>query len=223
MSKHLLSEHQESSRTTQQHYDRLSPWYDLFAAGSERGAQLAGLEALGVRPGDSVLEIGCGTGQLLPILARSVGESGKVWGLDLSAGMIARARARLDEVALLNRTTLVQGNALRLPCRDGFCNAVIMSFVLEIFSEEDSVQVVSECRRILTGGGRLCVVALAKSAEPGVPARLYQWAQRRFPKFIDCRPIFVQNIVSQAGLQIRDVTKMGMWGLPIEIVLAKKI
>ena len=48
---------------------------------------------LALRPGDRVLEIGCGTGRNFPYLREAVGPGGRVYGVDLSAGMLARARA----------------------------------------------------------------------------------------------------------------------------------
>jgi demethylmenaquinone methyltransferase/2-methoxy-6-polyprenyl-1,4-benzoquinol methylase len=50
-------------------------------------------EQLALRPGDRVLEIGCGTGRNFPYLREAVGPDGRVYGVDLSAGMLARARA----------------------------------------------------------------------------------------------------------------------------------
>jgi demethylmenaquinone methyltransferase/2-methoxy-6-polyprenyl-1,4-benzoquinol methylase len=47
---------------------------------------------LGLRPGDRVLEIGCGTGRNFPFLQTAVGPAGKIYGVDLSAGMLGRAR-----------------------------------------------------------------------------------------------------------------------------------
>ena len=68
-----MNELQKSGRAARSNYDRLSRWYDLLAAGSERHAQAAGLELLKVMEGDTVLEIGSGTGQALLVLARSAG------------------------------------------------------------------------------------------------------------------------------------------------------
>jgi ubiquinone/menaquinone biosynthesis C-methylase UbiE len=50
-------------------------------------------QRLGLNPGDRVLEIGCGTGRNLPYLREAVGPEGRIYGVDLSAGMLAKARA----------------------------------------------------------------------------------------------------------------------------------
>ena len=215
-----IQEFQHSSRVTRSNYDRLSPWYDLLAGRSERRAKEAGLEILAVQDGDTVLEIGSGTGQALLALARRVGRSGKVVGIDLSRGMISQAAARGSRVSLSQRAALVCGDALYLPFQANFCDAVIMTFTLELFPPDGIITVLSECQRVLRNGGSLCVVAMAERANPGLPIRMYTWAQRKFPAVIDCRPIDVQGVISQAGFQIRDAVKMEMWGLPIGIVLA---
>jgi demethylmenaquinone methyltransferase/2-methoxy-6-polyprenyl-1,4-benzoquinol methylase len=215
-----IQEFQHSSRVTRSNYDRLSPWYDLLAGRSERRAKEAGLEILAVKEGDTVLEIGSGTGQALLALARSVGSSGSVVGIDLSRGMISQAAAKISRTALSQRAALVCGDALYLPFQASFCDAVFMSFTLELFPPDDSLIVLSECQRVLRNGGSLCVVAMAERANPGLPIRMYTWAQQKFPAVIDCRPIDVQGVMSQAGFQIRDAVDMEMWGLSIGIVLA---
>lgn len=96
-------------------YDQLSRWYDLLASRFERKYQDAGLQQLGVKQGECVLEIGFGTGYALVALARSVGSSGKVSGIDLSEGMCRVAEARVDKTRLSERVELTCGDAARLP------------------------------------------------------------------------------------------------------------
>jgi len=58
--------------------------------------------------------------------------------------------------------------------------------------------------------------------ESGVMVRLYEWAHDNFTKYADCRPIYVQAAIEEAGFQIDGLTEMSMFGLPVDIVVAKK-
>ena len=73
-------------------YNQLSRWYDLLGSASEWRLVLAGLCLLDAKEGEQVLEIGPGTGRALVALARAVGESGRVRGVDISDGMLRIAR-----------------------------------------------------------------------------------------------------------------------------------
>jgi demethylmenaquinone methyltransferase/2-methoxy-6-polyprenyl-1,4-benzoquinol methylase len=177
---------------------------------------------LDVEEGNYVLEIGFGTGQSILALAQSVGSSGRVWGIDISEGMISRSQTNISRADHSGRINLVCGDAMALPFRSGFCDRVFMSFALELFDATGMLTVLSECQRVLRDGGKICVVALAKQANPGFVARIYEWAHIKFPNIIDCQPIFVQMVVSYAGFRILKVSEMEILGLPVRIVLADK-
>jgi SAM-dependent methyltransferase len=76
-------------------YDRIAAVYDLAENPFEYRARNRALRLLAVRPGERVLDIGPGTGHALAALAGGAGPSGQVIGVDLSARMLARARAGL--------------------------------------------------------------------------------------------------------------------------------
>jgi len=205
---------------TRTNYDRLSRWYDLIAGSSERTFALRGLARLALRPGERVLEIGAGTGALLAELARHVGPNGAAWGVDLSLGMCRVAHARLARDGMLSRTAPVCGDAVWLPCPAAAFDAIFMSFTLELFPDAEIAQVLAECRRVLRPDGRVGVVALAQTGEPGLMSRLYAWAHRRFPAIVDCRPLPLAPILAEHGFRVTAVTAGSLWGLPVEIVLA---
>ncbi|MCD1293814.1 2-heptaprenyl-1,4-naphthoquinone methyltransferase [Methanocella sp. CWC-04] len=201
-------------------YDLMSGLYDALAGSSEKKFRDAGLNKLGVKDGDSILEIGPGTGQSLISMATSAGENGKVYGLDISGAMCRKSRERAKNSGVMQRVTLTRGDASRLPYKDGSFDAIFMSFVLELFDTPDIPVMLQECKRVLRAGGRICVVGTSKGDKDNLALKLYEAAHRLLPAYVDCRPIYVERSLRAAGFQVTDMTMMSMFGLPVEVVLA---
>ncbi|MEO6726520.1 MAG: class I SAM-dependent methyltransferase [Blastocatellia bacterium] len=212
------------SRTRQEaksHYDQLSGWYDLLTDRSERKSRNLGLKLLRASEGENALVIGFGTGHGVLSLAQAVGQTGKVFGIDLSEGMLEVAGERLLDAGLAERVELQCGDATALPFAAEFFDAVFMSFTLELFDTPEIPVVLRECRRVLKAGGRICVVAMSKQGKERLMVKLYEWAHRRMPGYVDCRPIYVREVIEQAGFHVVEVINNSIWGLPVEIVEAE--
>ncbi len=201
-------------------YDRLSRSYDLVTS-SEWPFVAEGLERLDVRPGERVLEIGFGTGRALLELARAVGERGLVCGIDISPEMVQVSRRKLADSGLESRVNLKTADAYHLPYETDRFDAIFMSFTLELFDTPEIPHVVAECLRVTRPGGRACVVSMSKRGGPYPMRRLYEWARTLAPSLLDCRPIFAARSMKRAGFTIVESRTRRMWGIPVELVLAK--
>lgn len=212
-----------SKEAARQSYNRLSRWYDLIAGSTEKKYRDWGLDKLSAQPGEKILEIGFGTGHCLVALAKAVGPAGRILGLDISDGMLALARERLEQAGLRDRVNLQLGDATRLDfIQLQSLDGVFMSFTLELFDTPEISQVLEECRRVLRAGGRLAVVSMTKTDPPGIVVRMYEWFHEHLPEYADCRPIFARQALEQSGFIIKDVSVSSMWGLPVEIILGQK-
>lgn len=103
--------------------------------------------AKGCSQKDNVLELGCGTGRLLPFMAE---RAHTVTGIDVSSGMleVARQRKKQDD---LNNVQMMQGNALDMPFPDNHFDMVYSILVINLISDYTSV--FCEVRRVLKDGG----------------------------------------------------------------------
>jgi demethylmenaquinone methyltransferase/2-methoxy-6-polyprenyl-1,4-benzoquinol methylase len=63
---------------------------------------------------------------------------------------------------------------------------------------------------------------MSKRGKATLMTRLYEWAHKTLPRYVDCRPIFVRQALEDAGFNVGDVTALSMWGLPGDIVVAHK-
>ena len=202
-------------------YDRMSRWYDIIAGTSEWKYVKIGLDLLKVAEGEMVLDIGFGTGKSVLAIARSVGEKGRVYGIDLSEGMHRIANNRIENAGLSERVDLRRGDAVKLPFEDNAFDAVFTSFTLELFDIPEIPIVLQECKRVLQSSGRIVVVSMSKKRDEGLAVKLYEWAHAKLPNYVDCRPIYVAESMSEAGFQVQESKEMRMWGLPVDAVLGK--
>src|SRR5947209_13336070 len=85
----------ETYRKKAKHYDITSRFYPAPGY-PQRAQRLRAVEALGLRPGDSVIDIACGTGLNFPLIDELIGPDGRIVGVDLTDAMIAHAQDRIE-------------------------------------------------------------------------------------------------------------------------------
>ena len=171
-------------------YDKISKFYDYTEGIFEKKYTDMALRYLDIKHGEIVLEIGFGTGNALIKMAEYVGNSGTVYGIDISPKMVEIANRKIKNKLLSDRIKLTCGDAIRLPYPDEKFNVVFISFTLELFDTPEIPVILQEVRRVLRQNGRLGLVSLSKENGSSLFLRLYEWAHIKFPKYIDCRPIF---------------------------------
>jgi demethylmenaquinone methyltransferase/2-methoxy-6-polyprenyl-1,4-benzoquinol methylase len=150
-------------------YRRRAPRYDFTAnlyylIGFRLGAyRCAAVARLALRPGDTVVEIGCGTGLNFSLLQRAVGPCGTIIGVDLTDGMLDQARRRVEREGWRN-VQLVASDAARFqfPSR---VDGVLSTFALTLVPEYESV--VERGAQALAPGRRWVVADLKVPEWPG--------------------------------------------------------
>jgi len=145
---------------TQSFYGRWARVYDWVATapGVESWRSRA-VASLALDPGDTVVEMGCGTGANVPYLREAVGPEGRVVGIDLTRGMLRRAGERVDREGW-DDVNLVQADATRPPV-SGPVDAVLATFVVGMFP--DPRPAVDAWVDLLGPGGRVALLNAGRS------------------------------------------------------------
>ncbi len=141
-------------------YDRVAPLYDLLVAPYDliNGRRLAeqAISELRLEPGDTVVDLGTGTGWNLTRLAEAVGPTGHVIGVDISPEMLDRARRRTESHGLDN-VDLIEADIAHYSPPDE-ARAVIAAFSIEMLADYD--EVIERLSRQLPPNGRIAVTGM---------------------------------------------------------------
>jgi demethylmenaquinone methyltransferase/2-methoxy-6-polyprenyl-1,4-benzoquinol methylase len=158
-------------------FDRIAGFYDLMNSVMTAGlhhrwrARAADLAAVG--PGDSALDVACGTGDLAIELARRVGTGGEIVGSDFSEEMLEHARVKAPELQW------EWANALELPYASGRFHAATVGFGARNFSDLD--RGLAEMARVVRPGGRVVVLEITTPRRPPLSTFYSVWFDRIVP------------------------------------------
>lgn len=149
--------------------ERYDVMNDLMSFGLHRAWKAAAIAVARPRPGERVLDIATGSGDLALPLSRKVSPGGEVWITDINRRMLERGRDRLLDRGLA--LPAVQCDAERLPFPDAHFDCVTVGFGLRNMTRKDAA--LAEMARVLKPGGRLVVLEFSRVWKP--LERAYDW------------------------------------------------
>jgi len=135
---------------------------DVMSMGLHRAWKAYTVAVANLRPGDKVLDIAAGTGDLARAFARKVGPTGLVLHTDINEAMLRTGRDRLVDEGLVLPTVVC--DAEHLPCPSGTFDLVSVAFGLRNMTHKD--RALAEMCRVLRPGGRLLVLEFSQVAAP---------------------------------------------------------
>ncbi len=153
---HLIATYRKSAR----HYDVTSQLYY-----PQHRHRRQAVQALGLRPGDSVVEVACGTGLNFPLIEQKIGRGGRIVGVDLTDAMLVQAQHRIETNGWSN-VRLVQADAAEFEFPAGV-DAILATYPHALLPE--ARQVIANGAAALRVGGRWAVLDLK------VPDNLPHW------------------------------------------------
>jgi demethylmenaquinone methyltransferase/2-methoxy-6-polyprenyl-1,4-benzoquinol methylase len=143
---------------------------DVMSMGVHRLWKRYTIEMSGVRPGQRVLDIAGGTGDLAAKFSELVGETGEVVLADINESMLEVGRERMVDRGVLANVNYVQANAEVLPFPNNYFDCITIAFGLRNVTDKESA--LRSMLRVLKPGGRLLILEFSKPVMPGL-GKLY--------------------------------------------------
>lgn len=142
-------------------YDQLNNWLSL---GQHRIWKLMTVKWSNPHPGSICLDLCCGSGDLAQLLARQVGSTGHVYGVDFSPALLAIAHQRVQNQYPPLSINWVEANALDLPFEDNYFHAATMAYGLR--NVTNIPRCLSELHRVLKPGAKAAILDFHRPNEP---------------------------------------------------------
>lgn len=177
----------------------------MATLGRDDGFRQAILDRAHLKPGELVLDAGCGTGSLAIAAKRQVGPEGLVHGIDASPEMIARASRKAARAGL--SIQFRESTAQALPFPDANFDVVLNTLMLHHLPRKGRQVFAGEVRRVLKPGGRLLAVDFAKT--PREPKRLFSHFHRHGHVDLD----EIASMLDATGLRCIESGLLGFRGL----------
>lgn len=137
---------------------------DLMSFGVHRVWKRFTIDQSGVRPGQCILDIAGGTGDLAAKFSRRVGKDGQVVLADINASMLRTGRDKLLDSGIIGNVVCTQANAEDLPFEDDSFDCITIAFGLRNVTDKDKA--LASMNRVLKPGGRLLVLEFSKPVLP---------------------------------------------------------
>ena len=142
-------------------YDRMN---DLMSLGVHRLWKWFSMTINGVRPGQTVLDLAGGSGDLTRLLSQQVGQKGCVYLADINAAMLSVGRDRLLDEGLVDNIRFVQANAERLPFEHNQFDCITMAFGLRNVTDKQTA--LASMYRVCKPGGKLMILEFSTLTVP---------------------------------------------------------
>lgn len=200
-------------------YDKISRFYDTWARLTESRAAQRAVELAGIRDGQHILEVAVGTGLVFQEIVRR-NPNGQNTGVDLSAGMLAKARRRLSGTRHAN-WTLIRGSAKALDLQDSSMDLLINNYMFDLISFQEMAAVLAEFHRVLKPGGQLVLVNMTVGR--GFGSRMYDRIYSHFPRWLGgCRGVELNEILERNRFKVITREYIQQCFFPSEVMVARK-
>jgi ubiquinone/menaquinone biosynthesis C-methylase UbiE len=200
-------------------YDKISDIYDIWGKMTESRARNRAIELAEIKDGNNILEVAAGTGlAFYKIVKRN--PNGTNTGVDLSQGMLEKAKKRLEKIPHSNFSLNV-GTAFQLEIADESIDILMNNYMFDLMPFEDIDKVLIEFKRTLKKGGKLVLVNMTEGE--GFGSKLYDFIYNISPKTMGgCRGVKLSNKLRKHGFRVESREYYQQMLFPSEVILAYK-
>ncbi|NOT05094.1 MAG: methyltransferase domain-containing protein [Anaerolineales bacterium] len=200
-------------------YDEIASVYNMWGRLTETKARSRALELAEIQDGQHILEVAVGTGLAFYEIVRR-NPHGRNLGIDLSKGMLEKAKQRLQILGSANYSLQV-GTAFHLQEEDESMDTLVNNYMFDLIPFEAMGRILAEFKRVLKKGGKLILVNMTEGERWGsrVYDRIYNWS----PKLMGgCRGVMLRDTLHQHGFKVETREYHQQLLFPSEVIRAYK-